>query len=284
MTSSRVFREDLLAGEVCLVTGGGTGLGAAIARELGRLGARVHIASRKASNIEPAAAGLSEELGAPVTGHALDIRDREACARVVGEVVAADGRLDILVNNGGGQFMSPAEAITPKGWDAVVATNLTGTWNMTRAAADGWMLKHGGRVANITMLAKRTFPGMVHSMSARAGVEAMTRTLAVEWAARGVRLNCVAPGLIATNGMKRYPMGLDQIAGLARHVPAKRFGSAEEVAWLVAYLVSPAAAYVTGQTWTIDGGKELWGDWWPIPDPPGFPEPLVIPPEPWEDA
>lgn len=282
MLRSEIFRDDLMAGDVCLVTGGGTGLGTAIARELLRLGATVHIASRKASNIEPAAAGLSEEFGRAVHGHVLDIRDRERCAAVVAEVVGTSGRLDVLVNNGGGQFMSPAEAITGKGWDAVVATNLTGTWNMTRAAADGAMLKGGGRVVNITMLAKRTFPGMAHSMSARAGVEALTRTLAVEWAARGIRLNCVAPGLIVTSGLSRYPMPLDQIAQLARHVPAKRFGGADEVAWLVAYLASPAAAYITGQTLTIDGGKELWGDWWPIADPKGGLPEVTIPKWPWE--
>lgn len=136
--TSTLFRADVLAGQVALVTGGGTGIGAAIARELGSLGATVVIASRKASNIDPAAIGLSAELGRPVTGLVVDIRDRESVSRLVAETLERHGRIDLLVNNGGGQFLAPAETITPKGWDAVVATNLTGTWNLSRAVADAW--------------------------------------------------------------------------------------------------------------------------------------------------
>ena len=279
---SRIFRDDLLVGHVALVTGGGTGIGAAITRELAHMGATVVIASRKADNIERAAKGLTEELGRTVHGAVCDIRDRDSTAALVAKILADHGRLDILVNNGGGQFFSPAEAITPKGWDAVVATNLTGTWNMTRAAADAWMLAHGGTILNITMMTNRTFTGMAHSHAARAGVEAMTRTLAVEWAARNIRINCVAPGFVASSGINRYPAGLDLIKQMKSLVPMKRLASCEEVAWLVAYLASPAGAYVTGQTWTIDGGKELWGDFWPIPDPPNMP-PVVIPKEPWDE-
>lgn len=281
MTGSRLFRDDLLTGRVALVTGGGTGIGAATARELGRLGATVVIASRKEEHVRPAAEGLSAELGRPVTGRICDIRDREAVDRLVKDTLAAHGRLDVLVNNGGGQFFSPADLITPKGWDAVVATNLTGTWNVTRAAADAWMLAHGGCVVNVTMLTHRTFPGMAHSVAARAGVEAMTRTLAVEWASRGIRINSVAPGLVASSGLERYPAGLDVVGSMSKHVPLKRFATTEEIAWWIAFLATPAGAYVTGQTLVVDGGKELWGDWWEIPDPPN-PERVVIPKEPWE--
>lgn len=279
--SSRIFRDDLLAGQVALVTGGGTGIGLAVARELASLGAEVTIASRKASHIGPAAAGLSAELGRAVSGATVDIRDRESCAAVVRTVLDQHGRLDLLVNNGGGQFLSPAEHITPKGWDAVVGTNLTGTWNLTRAAADAWMLAHGGHVVNITMLTTRTFPGMAHSVAARSGVEAMSRTLAVEWAQKGIRLNCVAPGLIASSGLNNYPDGLQLARQIQSTVPLKRLGTVEDIAWAVAWLASPAGAYLTGQLITIDGGRSLWGDWWPIPDPEPLPE-VHLPRAPWE--
>lgn len=278
---SRIFRDDLFAGQVALITGGGTGIGVAIARELGQLGATVVIASRREENIRPAADGLSKELGREVHGLICDIRDRDAIAAAVADVLDRHGRIDHLINNGGGQFFSPAEAIRPKGWDAVVETNLTGTWNMTRAVADAWMLQHGGNIVSITMLTKRTFPGMAHSVAARAGVEAMTRTLAVEWANRSIRLNCIAPGFVASSGIRRYPQGLGLIEQMKSLVPMKRLASCEEIAWATAWLSSPAGAYVTGQILTIDGGKELWGDYWPIPDPPDL-TPIEIPREPWE--
>lgn len=278
--SSRIFRDDLLAGQVCLITGGGTGIGAATAREFAALGATVVIASRKRENIDPAVKGLTAELGKPVFGLCVDIRDREAVSTAVAQVLADHGRLDILVNNGGGQFFSPAEAISGKGFDAVVATNLTGTWNMTRAVADQWMLSHGGAIVNVTMLTQRAFPGMAHSVASRSGVEAMTRTLAVEWAQRGIRINCVAPGLVLSSGMKRYPFGAEAIGAMRSHIPMKRFATCEEIAWWIAMLSSPASAYVTGQTFTVDGGKTLWGDFWPIPDP--VLPPIEFPTEPWE--
>lgn len=279
--SSQIFRDDLLAGKVALVTGGGTGIGAAITREFTRLGATVVIASRKPENIEPAAAGLTEELGRPVHGRILDIRDRESVRSLMAGIVSEFGALDIVINNGGGQFFSPAEAISDKGWDAVVATNLTGTWNVTRAAADAWMLKNGGTILNITMLTGRAFPGMAHSVAARSGVEAMTRTLAVEWANKGIRVNSIAPGFVASSGIKRYPAGLDLISQMRSFVPMKRLATCDEIAWAVAYLASPAGAYITGETMTIDGGKTLWGDWWPIPDPDDVGT-IDIPTEPWE--
>jgi len=279
--NSAIFRDDLLQNQVFIVTGGGTGIGASIARELGRLGAKVVIASRKEPNILAAAAGLSEQIGREVTGMTCDIRDREQVSEFVAGVLEKHGTIDGLINNGGGQFFAPAETISPKGWDAVVATNLTGTWNMTRAVHDAWMGKNGGSITNITMLTKRTFPGMTHSVAARAGVEAMTRTLAVEWVQKGIRLNCVAPGLVASSGLKRYPAGLGVLTQMQKFIPMKRPATCDEIAWMVAYLASPAGAYITGQVLTIDGGKELWGDWWPIPDPPDMGE-VDIPSEPWE--
>lgn len=277
------FAPNLLIGKVALVTGGGTGIGTAIVRDLVWQGATVVIASRKESHILPAAEGLSHELGRKVYGKILDIRDRDMCSRVVDEITTDHGHLDILINNGGGQFLTPAEIIPGKGWDAVVQTNLTGTWNLTRAAADGYMLEHGGRVISITMLTERGFPGMAHSVAARAGVEAMTRTLAIEWAARGVQLNCVAPGLIASNGMRNYPDGLNIAREIQRNVPLKRLGLCEDVSRMVAFLAGPGGNYVTGQTFVVDGGASHWGSGWPIPDPDPLPE-VVLPVEPWEKS
>lgn len=279
---SRIFREDVLAGQVALVTGGGTGIGAAIARELGSMGADVVIASRKASHIEPAAAGLSRELGREVKGLLCDVRDRDAVAACVRDALGWKGRIDLLVNNGGGQFFTPAEAISPKGWDAVIQTNLTGQWNLTHAVASAWMLEHGGKIVNITMMTARGFPGMAHSAAARAGVESLTKTLAVEWAGRGIRLNTVAPGYIASSGLDHYPDGRNLARRMQSCVPFKRLGTSEEIAWWVAMLASPAGDYVTGQILTVDGGKTLWGDYWIIPDPEPLPE-VDIPKEPWEE-
>ena len=280
-TGSQIFRSDLLSGQVAVVTGGGTGIGAYIAAELGRLGATLVIASRKKDRIEASAEKLSELLGAPVTGLACDIRDRDATAALAAAVIEKHGRIDMLINNGGGQFMSPAELITPRGWDAVVGTNLTGTWNLTRSVADAWMLKNGGRIINITMLTRRGFPGMVHSVAARSGVEAMTRTLAIEWAGYGVQINCVQPGVIASGGLRNYPDGENLARSIQAEIPMKRLGTCDDVAWMVAFLASPAGRYITGQIMTVDGGRELWGRTWPVADPKELPE-VDLGGLPWE--
>lgn len=279
---SRVFRDDLFAGRVALVTGGGTGIGAATARELAGLGATVVIASRKEAVIAAAAAGLSKQVGRAVHGYTMDIRDHDGVRATVGRIVSDHGPIDLLINNGGGQFLAPAETITPKGWDAVVATNLTGTWNVTRAVADACMLARGGRVVNITMLTTRGFGGMTHSVAARAGVEAMTRNLAIEWASRRINVNAVAPGYIASSGLRRYPQGVEFAQALQSAVPAKRLGTCEEVAWMATFLCGPGGDYVTGQVVSVCGGRSLWGDHWPLPDPPSMPT-VVLPVEPWEE-
>ncbi len=280
--SSRIYRSDLLAGKTALVTGGATGIGAAIAREFGHLGANVVIASRKPERIAAAAQGLSKEVGREVHGIPCDIRDRDAVAALVEGTLEHTGRIDILVNNGGGQFFAPASTISPRGWDAVIGTNLTGTWNLTQATANAWMLQHGGRIINITMNIVRGFPGMTHSTAARAGVEGMTRTLAVEWAAHNIQINCIAPGVIASSGLKTYPDAAAIMEEAQREIPAKRLGTCEEVAWCAAWLGGPAGSYVTGQTVIVDGGRTLWGKTWPIPDPAQMP-PIDIPVQPWEE-
>ncbi len=262
--ASSIFAPGLLAGQVAFVTGGGTGIGLAIARELGALGARVVIASRKLDVVTEAAAQL-RAVGLDATALALDIRDSEQVSRVITDILASHGRLDVLVNNAGGQFPSPAAAISTNGWNAVISTNLNGTWYVTREAARQWMLAHGGRIVSVVADMWRGFPGMVHTGAARAGVVNMTKTLAVEWAQFGVRINAIAPGVIASSGLTRYPPEVAENAW--RTIPLKRLGTVEEVAWAVAYLVSPAGAFVTGETLKLDGGGSLWGDRWPIGEP-----------------
>ncbi len=261
---STIFAPDLLAGQVAFVTGGGTGIGLAIARELAQLGARVVIASRKLDVVKTAAAELADE-GLACDAMALDIRTPERVAEVVSTILAQHGRIDVLVNNAGGQFPSPAAAISTNGWNAVISTNLNGTWYVTQEVARQWMLAHGGKIVSIVADMWRGFPGMVHTGAARAGVVNLTKTLAVEWAPFGVRINAVAPGIIASSGLTRYPP--EVAANAWKSIPMKRLGTVDEIAWAVAFLVSPAGGFITGETLKIDGGGSLWGDRWPVPDP-----------------
>ncbi len=257
---SVVFREDLLADKVVAVTGGGSGIGKSIAAECSSLGAQVVIGARKEERLQ----ATVEALGCH---HAkLDIRDPEAADAWVGDVVERFGRLDVLVNNAGGQFLSPAIGISPKGWRAVVDTNLNGTWYMSQAAARRMIPAGGGRIINIVANMWRGFPGMAHTGAARAGVVNLTRTLALEWARHGVLVNAVAPGVIRSEGLDTYPEELRKTfdTEVPKHIPLKRMGTVEDVAWAVVYLAGPAGDYVTGETVCVDGGQAHWGVVFPI--------------------
>ena len=265
-----IFRDGLFEGEVVVVTGGGTGIGLAAAEEMGLLGAKVALCGRRAGPLESAA----EQLRASridVHHGTCDIRDPDSIETFVDGVRNRFGRIDVLVNNAGGQFPSPAESLSPKGFEAVVRNNLLGTWNFTHAVATkAFIPQKRGRIVNVIAQIARGFPGMVHTGAARAGVGNMTKTLAVEWALHGIRVNAVAPGVIKTTGTAQYPPEL--LENAKRASPVKRLGSPEEVAHVIVYLASRYADFVTGQTWYIDGGDSLWGDQWVVPDDvPQFP-------------
>lgn len=244
-----------------LVTGGGSGIGFAIAKQFLECGAEVFICSRKVERIENAVRKLSSF--GKVHGQVVDIRESEQVAQLADFIASKAAKLDILVNNAGGQFPSPAADITPKGWQAVVNTNLNGTWFVTQTIAQRFFFpQNQGVVLNIVVNNYRGFPGMAHTGAARAGVMNLTKSLAVEWASRGIRLNCIAPGIIQSSGLENYPPEL--VADVARTIPMKRLGTVEEVAALTLFLASPAAAYMTGDTIYMDGGARLWGDIWEI--------------------
>jgi citronellol/citronellal dehydrogenase len=258
---ANVFAPDLMTGRRCLITGGGTGIGLETARILSGLGARLALLGRRVELLEEAARTLDTE----VVIRACDIREPEAVEETVAAVCDELGGIDVLVNNAGGQFPAPAETISAKGFEAVVRNNLFGTWNMTRAVAARAMIpQKGGAIVNVIANIERGFPGMVHTGAARAGVENMTRTLAIEWVSHDVRVNAVAPGVIDTPVIAKY--GPELLTMVKKAIPMKRFGSAAEVARCIVFLCSPAASYVTGETLYIDGGARLWGETWPIAD------------------
>ena len=259
---SRVFAPGLLAGRVCLVSGAGSGLGRATALELAALGATVIGCGRRAEPLEEtgaAAAGLDGSF----EHEAADIRGEEAVERLVDGVIERHGRLHVLVNNAGGQFLSPAEAITPKGFRTVIELNVQGTWLMTHAAATkAFIPQREGKVISVTLSPHHGMPGMVHSGAARAAVENMMRTLSIEWARFNVKLCAVAAGQFDTETLRtKYPRPV--VENVHRTVPLQRLGTPEEMAWLVAYLASPAGDFLSGCVLTIDGARDNWFGAWP---------------------
>jgi citronellol/citronellal dehydrogenase len=268
-----IFRKGLLDGHVAMVTGGGSGIGLAIAKTALELGAKLAVCGRDEAKLERARAELSRH--GVVYAAKCDIRQIEDVAAFVKGARDALGEISILFNNAGGQFPTPAETLSPKGWDAVIRNNLNGTFYVTREVATASMIPaKRGRIVNVIANVWRGFPGMVHTGAARAGVDNMTKTLAVEWAQYGIAVNSVAPGIIRSSGTERYPQEFVEMG--RQKTPMKRLGTPEEVAQLCVYLGSEAASFVTGETWYIDGGQHLWGDTWIVPDREAPPLPQVI--------
>jgi citronellol/citronellal dehydrogenase len=260
-----VLREGLFVGQVAVVTGGGSGIGRCVAHELASLGAVVVVVGRKAEKLDRVVAEITED-GGRAEAAALDIRDEDAVKAIVAGIVARHGRIDHLVNNAGGQFASPLEAISKKGFEAVVATNLTGGFLLMREAFNAAMRQHGGAIVNMLAAMHNGMPGMGHSGAARAGMGNLTRTAAFEWAYAGVRVNAVAPGWIASSGMDNYGEAMKPIIrNLARHVPMRRLGLEAEVSAAICFLLSPAASFITGTVLNIDGASTLGDASYPLP-------------------
>lgn len=262
-----MFRPDMLEGRVALVTGGGTGIGFGIAECLAGAGASVALASRKPEHLEPAAERL-RAAGARVTTVEANVREPESVARMVERVAGELGRLDILVNNAAGNFYAPSASLSPNAWRAVVETDLYGTFYCAQAAYPVMKAQGGGRIVSISMtLHYRGWPLMAHATAAKAGVDALTRTLALEWAADRITVNAVAPGPIPTEGVKKAftPPGgagadvpaMDQY--VARAIPLGRWGTPGDIGQMVTFLAGPGGDWITGAVFVVDGGSWLAG-------------------------
>jgi len=264
------FRDGLFDGQVALVSGSGRGIGKAIAYQLARLGAKVALCGRDEARLNTTAEKL-RALGADVMAHPMSIRDPDAVSRLYDAVWQNFCTLDLVVNNAGGQFPQAAIDFSPKGWNAVIDTNLNGTWYMMQQAARRWRdAKRGGAIVNIVTVISRGMPGVAHTCAARAGVIYLSKTVAIEWAPLGIRINCVAPGAIATEGMTVYSE--EARKAMPRSNLMKRFGDVRDIADAVCYLAGPSGSFMTGEVVTVDGGTQIWGDQWTIPRPEWFGE------------
>ena len=261
------FRDDVLAGQVCLVSGGGSGMGRAIAYVLVRLGAKVIICGRKAEKLDETKSGIETHLGKTIMTKAMTIRDPEQVLDLFEEAWTKFGHLDLLVNCAGGQFPQAAIDFSVKGWNAVVDTNLNGTWYMMQCAAQHWRdHERPGSIVNIVAVVNRGMPQVAHTAAARAGVIYLSKSVSVEWAPLQIRVNCVAPGSIATDGLNVYPREAAETFAISN--PMKRLGDVMDIAQAVVYLSAPTGKFITGEVLAVDGGRQNWGEDWPggIPD------------------
>lgn len=265
----RVFESGLFDSQVVMVSGAGSGIGKAIAFLYARLGARLVICGRDRAKLDACAPKLLE-LGSPdVLVQPTNIREPEAVEQLFDATYDRFGRLDVQVNNAGGQFPKRALDISVNGWKAVIDTNLNGTWHMMHAAARRWRdTNTPGAIVNIVAVFQRGFPGVAHTSAARAAVTYLSKTVAVEWAQHHIRVNCIAPGAIASTGLKQYSP--EAVQKFARSNPMLRVGDVQDIAHAVVYLSAPSGKFITGELLTVDGGGALWGDLWTIAKPDYF--------------
>ena len=264
-----VFRDNLLEGRSVLISGGGSGLGKAMAFLMARLGARVMICGRKEDKLADTAESIHSLVGAKVAWQAMSIRDDEAVQKLIARTWDELGGLDILVNNAGGQFPQAAIDFTTKGWHAVIDTNLNGTWYMMQSAARAWRDKgKPGSIVNIVANVWKGMPQVAHTCAARAGVIYLSKTLSTEWAPLDIRVNCVSPGAVETEGFEVYPKGVPET--FRNTNPMRRLGDAFDIAEAAVYLSAPSGKFITGEVLVVDGGNQQWGTVWPDGRPDYF--------------
>lgn len=264
MAYASVFFPGLFAGKVVIVTGGGSGIGRCVAHELAELGASVALVGRKIEKLQNVVDEINHD-GGEASAYVCDIRQEDAVRKTITDIKSHYGQIDGLVNNAGGQYMTPLESISAKGWEAVVNTNLTGGFLMARECYTQAMAKSGGAIVNIVADMWGSMPGMGHSGAARAGMVSFTETAAAEWAGSGVRVNAVAPGYIASSGMDHYPEEAGpMLRAMAKTVPLGRFGTEAETAAGIVFLLSPAASFISGTTLRIDGARPQVRMGWPM--------------------
>lgn len=263
-----VFAADALAGQVVVVSGGAGGIGRAITWLFARLGAHVVIVGRNADKLNALVDSLGHR-GLKVSAHVADIKDPDAVNAMFDAMWGEHGRIDHLVNSAGGQFPQAAIDFSIKGWNAVINTNLNGTWYMMQAAAQRWRdHKHPGSIINIVVVTTHGLYGIAHTIAARSGVIGLSRALAVEWAPLNIRINCIAPGAIETDGWNVYSEAAR--AAYPRSNPMMRPGAPWDIAEAAVYLAAPSGKFITGETLTVDGGGQHWGETWTTGKPDYF--------------
>lgn len=264
-----VYKDDLLAGKSVLISGGGSGLGKAMAFLMARLGARVMICGRNEEKLVETSGAIQNLVGSEVSWRSMSIRDHEAVDQLINETWDIHGGLDILVNNAGGQFPQAAIDFSVKGWHAVIDTNLNGTWYMMQSAARQWRDRgKPGSIVNIVANVWKGMPQVAHTCAARAGVIYLSKTLSTEWAPMEIRVNCVAPGAVETEGFEVYPEGVPETFRDTN--PMRRLGDAFDIAEASVYLAAPSGKFITGEVLVVDGGHQQWGTVWPNGRPDYF--------------